>query len=132
MKKRFSAIPFFLILAFVAGRLMFPYPPTHAAPGFTYLGLVVTGTTNPTPIKDGPGIIHTWSLATAGASSVITIYDLSKANCTGSLSGTVIYGPVTLPASGVLPGSILLDQNFFNGLCIQNTTAASTQTVTYN
>lgn len=130
MKKRFSAIPFFLILAFVAGRLMFPYPPTHAFPSVAYPWTNVVGTTSATSVVSGPAVFHTFTLNTAGASSVITLFDLSAANCTGTPSTNKI-GSITLPASGVLPGTLLYDISVKNGICVQDATASSDQTITW-
>ena len=130
--KRF--IPFTFVIAALAifvGVMYEAWPPVHADGPSNFSYLAIAGSTSATSVKDGPGIFHTLTVNTAGASSVITIFDLSKANCTSTPSTNKI-GTITLPASGALPGSLLYDLHFANGLCIQDGTAASDKTVTYN
>jgi hypothetical protein len=129
--KRFITLPFLLILAFFAGRLLMPWPPTHAAPSPAYQWVNIAGSTSATSVIDGPAVLHTMTVNTAGASSVITLFNLSAANCTGTPSTNKI-GTYTLPASGVLPGSLLYDLNVSNGICVQDGTAASDKTIVYS
>ena len=121
----------FILLALFAIRLLNPWPPTHAAPSTAYPWTHVASSTSATSIVSGPAVLHTFTLNTAGASSVISIFDLSAASCTGTPS-TNVYAVFTLPASGVLPGTLLNDARFANGICIQDATAASDQTVVWS
>jgi hypothetical protein len=81
-------------------------------------------TTSATVVKGTPGTLHTITFGTDGASAVVTVYDIAAAGCTGTpASGAQLI--ITLPASGGLPGSLLLDKQFTYGICIQSATAAS-------
>jgi hypothetical protein len=96
-----------------------------------YLNITATGTFS---VKTGNGVFHTLTVNTAGVSSVITIFDLggtaSTVPCTGTPSTRKI-ATITLPASGVLPGTLLYDISFQQGLCVLVATAASDLTVAY-
>jgi hypothetical protein len=119
--KRLAALIFALCMAYA--------PCLADQTNFSYLHLA--GSTTATAVKDGSGILHTLTINTAGASGVITLFDLGKNACTATPSTNVI-AVLTLPASGALPGSLLYDARFLNGLCIQDTVAASDQTVSFN
>jgi hypothetical protein len=93
------------------------------------INLPVT-TTAATTIKATPGILHTVTINTAGASAVISIFDLATASCTGTPS-TNTKAIITLPASGALPGTLLYDGQFVNGICIQSTVASNITATAY-
>lgn len=126
-----NALPFSFVAVF-ALTIWFLQPRVVAQQGSSSLpsypiGVHIT-TQTAAAVKTSAGTLHTLTVNTAGASAVISIYDLSGANCTGTPSNPVI--SITLPASGVLPGSLLYDKQFTNGICVQDTVASSDLTVT--
>lgn len=92
------------------------------------IGVHIT-TTSATVVKASAGTLHSLTINTAGASAVISVFDLATASCTGTPS-TNVKAIITLPASGALPGTLLYDQQFVNGICVQSATAASDITAT--
>jgi hypothetical protein len=85
--------------------------------------------TSATVVKASPGTLHSLVINNPGASAVISIFDLAGASCTGTPS-TNVKAIITLPASGGLPGTLLYDAAFANGICVQDVTASSDLTVT--
>lgn len=98
-------------------------------PGASYPIVIHDTTTSATIVKANGGTLHTLVINNAGASAVISIFDLASASCTGTPS-TNVKAIVTLPASGGLPGTLLYDAQFQNGICVQDVTAASDLTIT--
>jgi hypothetical protein len=76
-----------------------------------------------TVVKATAGTLHTLTINTSGVSAVISVFDLATAACTGTPS-TNVKAIITLPASGALPGSLLYDASFVNGICVQSTVAS--------
>lgn len=89
--------------------------------GHTYSNITTTTTTT---VKSGAGVLHSLTINTPVASSVITIYD----NTAGS--GTKI-GTITLPATLLSEGpqGVILDLAFSTGLTLVTATGASDITV---
>lgn len=82
-------------------------------------------TTSTTIIKSTPGTLHTLNINTPGASAVVTVYDIAGAGCTGTPSASTAKHIFNLPASGIAYGTALSDAYFVNGICVQDTVAAS-------
>jgi hypothetical protein len=82
---------------------------------------VLISTTTATVVKAGPGQLHTLTFGTVGASAVINVYDLPAASCTGTPAGTPLI--ITPPSTGM--GTLLFDATYTQGICIQDTVAAS-------
>jgi hypothetical protein len=106
-------------------------PSVHADETWRYVH--ITGTTA-VSLTGSYSILHSLVINNAGASAVITIFDLPGpgSGATNLCSGTPTANKVaiiTLPASGALPGTLLYDVAFNNGICIQDATAASDLTV---
>lgn len=95
------------------------FVPTGA---FKFLNITTDTTTT---VKSGAGVLHTITVNTANASSVITVYDSTAA------SGTKI-ATITLPASGGVPVTLQYDAIFQNGLTVVTTVLASDFTVSYD
>ena len=93
------------------------------APSYNYL--YQSGTTAGVTVKNGAGILHTLTISTPVASSVITLYDNTAA------SGTVIT-VITLPAT-LLEGPMTLhyDVAFNTGLELVVATGASVVTISF-
>lgn len=96
---------------------------------YVHMGTTTPGTAA-FSILNGPGVLHSLTINTAGASAVISVFDLpssgsgAAATCSGTPSTRVI-AVITLPASGALPGTLLYDVSFQQGLCYQSATAGS-------
>ena len=107
-------------------------PAVHADQSYRYTHIATTTTAS---LTGAYSILHTLTINNAGASAVITIYDLPGPGsgatnlCTGTPTTNKV-AIITLPASGALPGTLLYDMAFQNGICIQDATAASDITVT--
>lgn len=93
--------------------------------GWRYANIVLAAPTT-TTVRGGPGVLHTITINTPVASSVITIYDNTAA------SGTKI-GTITLPATLLQEGpyTAIYDVIFATGLTITTATGASDITVSY-
>lgn len=93
--------------------------------GYNYTNITLAAPTT-TLVKNGPGLLHTITINTPVASSVITIYD----NTAGS--GTKI-GTITLPGTLLQQGpySAAYDVPFSTGLTIVTATGASDITVAW-
>ena len=87
-----------------------------------YLYKNITGQAG-TPVKTGPGVLHSMTFNKPVATEVITIYD-------GLNTGGTLIGTITIPASPQ-PGSLFYDVAFTVGLFIQTATASSDITVSY-
>jgi hypothetical protein len=107
-------------------------PPVHADQSYRYTHIATTTTAS---LTGAYSILHTLTINNAGASAVITIYDLPGPGsgatnlCTGTPTTNKV-AIITVPASGALPQTLLYDMAFQNGICIQDATAASDITVT--
>lgn len=96
---------------------------SHSAVGWKYENITTDTTTD---VNSGEGILHSITINTPIASSVITVYDNTAA------SGTKI-ATITLPATLVSQGPMtaLYDVTYTTGLTIVTGTGASDVTVSY-
>ena len=91
--------------------------------GWRYANITTDTTTE---VKAGSGVLHSITINTPVASSIINLYDNTAA------SGTLI-GTITLPATLLSDGAktAIYDVAFATGLTIKTTTGASDITVSY-
>jgi hypothetical protein len=87
---------------------------------FNYLNITGQATT---PVRTGPGVLHTVCFNNPTATEVITLWDSLTA------AGTKI-GTITIPASPQ-PVCLVYDVAYGTGLTVQTATASSDITVSY-
>jgi hypothetical protein len=92
-------------------------------PTYNYLTDLTSATTT---LATYPGTIHSVTVATPVANSVITIYDSAS-----STTASTVVARITVPSAAPAPFTLLFDTSLTQGLTVVQTGASSTMTISY-